>query len=333
MPAAFRIASLPLATNLLLAPLSGYTDLAFRLVVRSCGGVGLAYTDLLCPEGVLRENYKTMELTATCADDAPLAMQLYGADAHLMADAAMWAEDHGANVIDINMGCPADKITQRHGGSKLLCDPPHAVRIAERIVKAVRSVPVTAKMRLGWDERSIVAPMLASRLEEVGVAMVTVHGRTTEMGYSGHCRLEGIAEVVAAVKRIPVVGNGDIRTPQDAKRMLDRTGCAAVMIGRMALSTPWIFRDTWSYLTSGLVPPEPTLEEKCRLMREHFYNAVRLRGERTAVVEFRRRATWYGKQMNPCRMLREGMRFINTAADFERVLEQFLEWRRGRNGR
>jgi len=322
-----NIGPVRLATNLMLAPIAGYCDLAFRLVARSCGGVGLACTDLLCPEGVLRENKRSMELAATCEADSPLAMQLYGGDAEKLCDAARWAEDRGARVVDINMGCPVDKITKRDGGSKLLCDPDRTMRMVERIARVLRHTPLTAKLRLGWDDTCIVAPSLAARLENAGVALVTVHGRTTEMRFSGTARLDGIAEVVAAVKRIPVIGNGDIRTPQDARRMIDYTRCAGVMIGRGALSTPWLFRDTWSYLTTGEIPPAPSIEQKCQLMRDHFYNLCQFRSERSAVIEFRKRVSWYAKQMHPCRMLRDGMRTIDSSGDFDVIIAQFLDWR------
>lgn len=325
---ALQIGNVGLSTNLLLAPIAGYCDLAFRLVARSCGGVGMACTDLLCPEGVLRENKRSMELAMTTPQDSPLCMQLYGGEVERLCEAARWAEDRGAHVIDINMGCPVDKITKRDGGSKLLCDPDRTLRIVERIVKVLRHTPLTAKLRLGWDDSCIVAPKLAWRLEDAGIAMITIHGRTTEMRFSGEARLEGIAEVVAAVKRIPVIGNGDIRCPQDAKRMIDATGCSGVMVGRGALSMPWIFRDTWSYLTTGVIPDAPTIEQKCRLMRDHFYNMVHYRNERSAVLEFRKRVSWYAKQMNPCRLLRDEMRVINSPEDFERVMKRFLDWRR-----
>ena len=327
MTPALQIGPVALPTNLLLAPIAGYCDLAFRLVARSCGGVGLACTDLLCPEGVLRENRRSMELAATCPEDQPLAMQLYGGDAQKLCDAARWAEDHGAAVVDINMGCPVDKITKRDGGSKLLCDPDNTLRMVDRVVKVLRRAPLTAKLRLGWDDSCIVAPYLAARLEQAGVKLVTVHGRTTEMRFSGQARLDGIAEVVAAVKSIPVIGNGDLRTPQDAKRMIDATGCAGVMFGRGALSAPWIFRDTWRYLTTGEIPAPPTIQEKCRLMHDHFDNLCHFRNERSAVLEFRKRVSWYAKQMNPCRILREGVRVIDSRADFERAIREFLDWR------
>src|SRR5690242_6445603 len=230
------VGSVKLQTNLLLAPIAGYCDLAFRLVARSCGSLGLACTDLLCPDGVLRENRKSMELAQTCPEDSPLAMQLYGGDVEKLCDAARWAEDRGAHVIDINMGCPVDKITKRDGGSKLLCDPDRTLRLVDKVIGSLRHTPLTAKLRLGWDDSCIVAPSLAARLEDAGVQLITIHGRTTEMKFSGQARLDGIAQVVAAVKKIPVVGNGDVCTPDDARRMIDITGCAGVMIGRGALS-------------------------------------------------------------------------------------------------
>ncbi len=332
MIAPLSIGPLRLATNLLLAPIAGYCDVAFRLVARSCGGVGLACTDLLSPEGVLRENKRSMELAATCPEDSPLSMQLYGGNVDKLCEAAMWAEDRGAHVIDINMGCPVDKITKRDGGSKLLCDPDNTLRMVEKIKACLLRTPLTCKLRLGWDDSCIVAPYLARRLEDLGVSLITIHGRTTAMKFTGEARLDSIAAVVAAVKRIPVIGNGDIKTPQDAKRMLEVTKCAGVMIGRGALVRPWIFRDTWSYLTTGIIPPEPTIPEKCDMIRRHFRGITRFRnstgeGENYAVYEFRKRISWYARTMAPCRMLKDPMREIKSAADFESMIETFLNWR------
>lgn len=328
-PEPLTIGSLRLATPLLLAPIAGYCDVSYRLVVRSCGGVGMACTDLLSPEGVVRENKRSMELAATCAEDSPLCMQLYGGDADRLCEAAMWAEDRGAHVIDINMGCPVDKITKRDGGSKLLCDPDRTLRIVEKIKGCLGKTPLTAKVRLGWDDEHIVAPYLARRLEEAGVAAVTVHGRTTVMQFGGQVRLEGIGEAVAAVKHIPVIGNGDVRTPEEAKRMMEVTGCAGVMIGRGALVEPWIFRDTWAYLTTGKKPEPLTIVEKCGLVRDHFTNLLRFRNEQIAVLVFRKRISWYAKTMHPCRVLKNKVREAQTAGDFEAALGEFLEWRAG----
>ena len=321
------IGDLRLATNLLLAPIAGYCDVSFRLIVRSWGGVGMACTDLLCPEGVLRENKRSLELAATCPDDSPLCMQLYGGNVDRLCAAAMWAEDKGAHVIDINMGCPVDKITKRDGGSKLLCNPDQTLRMVEQIKRCLLRVPLSCKLRLGWDDASIVAPYLARRLEELGVSIITIHGRTTEMRFQGTVRLDGIAAVVQACRHIPVVGNGDVRTPHDAAHMIHTTGCAGIMIGRGALSTPWLFRDTWSYLTTGEIPPEPTIADKVAMIRAHFYHLCRFRNERVAVLEFRKRISWYAKTMNPCRPLRDRMRVIDSVADFEAALDTFTAWR------
>jgi nifR3 family TIM-barrel protein len=322
-----RIGNVALESNLLLAPIAGYCDLAFRLVARSCGGVGMACTDLLCPEGVLRENRKSMELAMTCPADVPLCMQLYGGNVDLLCEAARWAEDRGAHVIDINMGCPVDKITKRDGGSKLLCDPDRTLRMVERVIRVLRHSPLTAKLRLGWDDTCIVAPYMASRLEQAGVKLVTIHGRTTKMMFTGQARLDGIAEVVAAVKEIPVVGNGDVKTPEDAKRMIEHTKCAGIMIGRGALSAPWLFKRTWHYLTTGEMLPEPTIEEKCRVMRNHFANIARSRGEQVAVIEFRKRISWYAKTMDPAKPLKEMMRLMNSYEEFDHAIKEFLRWR------
>lgn len=322
-----RIGQLELATSLLLAPVAGYCDLAFRLVARACGGVGLACTDLLDPEGIARETPRTLHLAATNEQDAPLSMQLYGGNADKLCDAARWAQDRGAHVVDINMGCPVDKVLKKDGGSMLLCDVERTLRLVEKVRAVLTRTPLTAKMRLGWDDRSIVAPRLARMLEEAGVEMVTVHGRTTEMKFGGEARLDGIGEVVAAVRRIPVVGNGDVRTPADARRMFAATGCAGVMIGRAALARPWLLRDIWADLSGAPVPPEPTVEEKCRLMAMHFYGMVRYRGERFAVGEFRKRVSWWAKSMHPCRMLGDEVRTMNSPADFDAAVGRFVAWR------
>jgi tRNA-dihydrouridine synthase len=158
--------------------------------------------------------------------------------------------------------------------------------------------------------------------------MITIHGRTTEMKFTGQARLDGIAEVVASVKSIPVIGNGDVRTVEDAMRMFEHTKCAGIMIGRGALGRPWIFRDIWSYITTGTIPPEPTVEEKCDMIRRHFYNLIEYRSERSAIAEFRKRISWYAKTMAPCGPLKDPMRDVESPRHFDEILENFLVWRR-----
>lgn len=332
MASTLTIGHLSLATHLLLAPIAGYCDLAFRLVVRRCGGVGLASTALLSPQGIRYQTAESLHVAATCEEDSPLAMQIYGGEETLLCEAARWAEDRGAHVVDLNMGCPVNKITRKQGGSRLLCDPDKAVRLAAAVAKSLRRIPLTVKLRLGWDESSIVAPALAARLEQVGVAAIIVHGRTAEMKFTGRARLDGIAAVVAAVRSIPVIGNGDVRSPADAAAMIERTGCQGVMIGRAALAAPWVFRDTWSHLTTGVVPPPPSLEEKVALIRDHFRLLVGYRDERTAALEFRKHVGWYARTMQPSRMLRERGQTIASLSDFERLMDDFLEYKQKDRG-
>jgi tRNA-dihydrouridine synthase B len=311
----FRIGDVQLASNLLLCPIAGYCDLPFRLTVRPLGGLALASSDLINPRGLMRQTRKSMELVETDPADHPLCIQLYGIEPDEMANAAQWCEENGAVVIDINMGCPVDKVCKTNGGSALLRNPQNAVAIAGKVVRAVRA-PVTVKMRLGWDDDNIVAPLLAPAFEDVGVAALTIHGRTASQKFSGQARREGIARVVESVKRIPVIGNGDIRSPQDAEAMMRDTGCAAVMIGRAALSDPWIFRDTHAYLMSGQIPPPPTPAERIALMTTHFENVRRIRGDRRACITIRQRVSWYARKLPPCREFLERMRTLAVAADY-----------------
>ncbi|MCP3905310.1 MAG: tRNA dihydrouridine synthase DusB [Planctomycetes bacterium] len=321
-----RIGCMNLETPLLLAPIAGHCDLAFRVLCREQGGVGLACTDLLNCHSVLRERPKALDLATTCADDEPLAMQLYGSADDPLPEAARWAVDRGAAVIDVNMGCPVDKVCKKNGGSLLLCDPDRTVDLVDRIVRAVGAdVPVTAKLRLGWDRSSMVAPRLAAALEDVGVAAVTVHGRTTDQRFRGSIDLDGIAEVVTAVREIPVIGNGDVREPADAVAMMNATGCRGVMIGRGALRAPWLFRRTWALLRTGIAEPEPDLAGKLRVVLRHLDLLLEHAGETVAVRTLSQRISWYGKTMGHVKPLKEAIRLARSSAEMRDVLESWLE--------
>lgn len=316
------IGKLRFESNLLLAPISGYCDLTFRLTIRPLGGLAVACTDLVNPRGILRQTRRTLQILQTDPADRPLCVQLYGCEPDPMADAARWCCDQGADLLDINMGCPAPKVTRHNGGAALLKAPLAAVRLAEAVMHAVQ-VPVTVKVRLGWSDDAIVAPGLARDFEQAGAAGIIVHGRTAEQQFHGEVRLDGIRGVVEAVQSIPVIGNGDVRSPQDARHMIDQTGCAGVMIGRYALRDPWIFRDTHAFLTTGTVPPPPTIEERLGFMRTHFEHLLRLRDERVACLVFRQRVSWYATKLGPCGRFREKMRRMQSAAEFFRLLEAF----------
>ena len=329
-PAApLQIGPVTLASNLLLAPVANYCDLAFRIIARQWGGVGLGCTDLLSPHGLLRGGKQSLDLARTHELDQPISMQLYGCDADILERAAQWAVEHGAAVIDINMGCPVDKVAKKNGGSMLLRDACATQRLTERIVRAVDQasngrVPVTAKLRLGWDDDSIVAPKLARALEDIGVAAITIHGRTTEQMFRGKVRIEGIAQVVDAVRSIPVIGNGDVKTPEDCLAMIEQTGCTGVMIGRGSFARPWIFRDCWALQTTGAIPDEPSEREKIESIRRYFELMLEFRTERYAMSHIRQRISWFGKALGPCKGLRMRMQTIATPEDVHAALDEFL---------
>ena len=254
-----RIGSLTLASNLFLSPLAGYTNLPFRLVVREIGGVGLCTTDLVNARSLLEKNQKAFKLIETRPADSPLAVQLFGSVPGGNARRGASSSNRvGIASVDINMGCPVRKVCNVGGGSAMMTELDKTAALVRGMVDAVK-IPVTAKMRLGWDDENLTAPDLARALEDAGVAAIFVHGRTREQGFGGTVNLAGIRAVVQAVKTIPVIGNGDIITPQAAKKMLDETGCAGVSIGRGAFYNPWIFQHTLHYCSRDfqVAPAQP----------------------------------------------------------------------------
>lgn len=322
------IGPLRLDSPLLLAPIAGHCDLAFRILCREQGGVGLASTDLLNSRAVLRGSPRSLELAATDPADQPCGMQLYGNWDDPLPEAACWAIDRGARLIDINMGCPVDKVAKKNGGSLLLCDALGTVRLAERIVEAVRRhsggrVPVTAKMRLGWDPERFVAPALARDLESAGIAAVTVHGRWTVQLYSGKADWERIGEVTRAVRGIPVIGNGDVTEPEHVPALMQASGCAGVMVGRGALRTPWLFRRAATLLRYGTAAPEPSVHEKLRCVARHLELLERHHSPEHVLHCMRSRISWYGKTMGHVRDLKERFR---TAAEPRAMREALAEW-------
>jgi nifR3 family TIM-barrel protein len=306
-----HLGTLPIPSRFFLAPLAGYTSLAFRLAVRGCGGLGLATTDLVNARSIMENRPRSWELAETSSEDRPISIQIYGSVIREMEYAARWVVDHGASAVDINMGCPVNKVVKTGGGSALMCQADSAAALVEAVVKSV-DVPVTVKMRLGWDETSLTAPALARAFESVGVAGVIIHGRTRAQGFKGSVNRAGIRAVVEAVERIPVVANGDIRTIADAAATFEETGCAAISIGRGALSNPFLFRQLAHWAEHGDPGPEPTFEERVDLMVRHFHALVERRGERLACLQFRKLIKWYNHGIRPPNALYH--RLINLAS-------------------
>jgi nifR3 family TIM-barrel protein len=254
-------------------------------------------------------------------------VQLFGSVPAEMRDAAQFLEARGVASIDINMGCPVKKVCKVGGGSAMMTELDKTSALVRGMVNAVK-IPVTAKMRLGWDDQNITAPDLARALEDVGVAAIFVHGRTREQGFSGTVNLAGIRSVVHAVKKIPVIGNGDIVTPQAAKRMQDETGCAGVSIGRGAFYDPWIFRRTKHFLTAGELPPEPSFDERVRVMCRHLDLMVAVFGEELACRMFRKVAPWYAHRFGPANEFKKRVVLHSTHAEFHEILTWYQNWRR-----
>ncbi len=315
---------LALASRYLLSPLAGFTNLPFRRIVREVGGVGLATTDLVNARSLLADNPKARELIATCAGDEPLAVQIFGSEPEMMVEAARILEARGVASVDINMGCPVNKVTKNGSGASMLCRRDETIALVERIVKAV-SIPVSVKMRLGWDDKQITAPEFARAFEQIGVAAVAIHGRTRAQGFSGKVSLDGIRAVVEAVKSIPVVGNGDVRTVADAERMFRETGCRAVSIGRGALANPWIFRQLVQWETTGTCDPPGNFNDRLALFRRQFAYVIELRGPDRAIPFFRKMAHWYLKSMQVTARLRNEFQHANTIEKAKAVLAEIVE--------
>jgi nifR3 family TIM-barrel protein len=322
-----RIGSLTLKSSLFLSPLAGYTNLPFRLALREIGGLDLATTDLVNARSLLEENPKALKLIETRPADHPLAVQLFGSVPEEMRDAAVKLEAMGISAVDINMGCPVKKVCKVGGGSAMMTELGKTAALVSGMVNAVK-IPVTAKMRLGWDDENLTAPDLARALEDAGVAAIFVHGRTREQGFSGTVKLHGIRAVVQAVRGIPVIGNGDVTTPQAAKMMLEQTGCAGVSIGRGAFYNPWIFRHTEEFLASGRLPPEPTFEERVRVMCRHLDLMVEVFGEPLGCRMFRKIAPWYSKRFGPANEFNKKVVMFSTRAEFQEILDRYAQWRR-----
>jgi tRNA-dihydrouridine synthase B len=310
---------------LYLAPMAGVSDKIFRQLCKS-NGADVLITEFVSAEGVFRRNERTREYLEFDEIERPLGVQLFGADADHMAEAARqvieWVHP---DFIDLNFGCPVNKVVAKNGGSALLKDCPTLAAVADAVVRAVAPMPVTAKIRIGWDADSINAPRVAQLLEELGIAAVAVHGRTRAQGYSGAADWNVIGEVAAAVS-IPVIGNGDLATAADLVKRRAETGISGAMIGRAAMSAPWIFQQIKQYLATGCVPPPPDLAEKWKLIKRHCQLVVADWGvEEPAIRSMRARLMAYSKGFPGSKALRESFQHVSALADIDRIAEEHVE--------
>jgi nifR3 family TIM-barrel protein len=319
----FKIGNLTIENKIILAPMAGVSNSPFRILSRSYGA-GLVYAEMVSDKGLLYENEKTKKLLYMTDVEKPMAQQIFGSDLETMVNAALYIDQHSnCDIIDINMGCPVPKVAiKAQAGASLMKNPDKIYDIVKAIVAKV-SKPVTVKIRSGWDHSSINAVDVAKKIEDAGAKAIIVHARTRSQGYSGYADLEVIKAVKEAVK-IPVIGNGDVTDGPSAKRMLDYTGCDAVMIGRAALGNPWIFREIDQFLKDGTTYPRPTHQEIKEMMLTHLNSLVELKGERTGVLEMRSHGPWYLKGIEHASELRKKLSQAHTVQEFTAYVDEFF---------
>ncbi|WP_107943718.1 tRNA dihydrouridine synthase DusB [Metasolibacillus sp. FSL H7-0170] len=314
----FQIADIVMENRVVLAPMAGICNSAFRLTVKEFGA-GLVYAEMISDKGIVQRNAKTLGMLYIDERENPLSLQIFGGDKETLVEAAKYVEENTtADIIDINMGCPVNKIIKCEAGARLLLDPNKVYEMVAAVVDAVKK-PVSVKMRIGWDEQHILAVENAQAIERAGASAVAVHGRTRVQMYEGKANWDIIRDVKQSVN-IPVLGNGDVETPQDAKRMLETTGVDAVMIGRAALGNPWMIYRTVQYLETGELKDEPSIREKMDVCLLHFERLMQLKGERVAVREMRSHASWYLKGIRGNGKIRNAVNQVETKEELYMLL-------------
>lgn len=315
-----KIGNVELNNNIFLAPMAGVTDMPLRILCKEFGA-GLVYTEMVSSKGMFYNDEKTKQLMNINDAERPVAVQIFGSDATIMSETAKKVSEE-ADIVDINMGCPAPKVTKNLDGSKLMLHPELVDEITKMVVKT-SSVPVTIKIRKGWDDEHVNAVEVARIAEKNGVSAITVHGRTREQFYTGKADLDIIKKVKEAVN-IPVIGNGDIVDGESAKKMFQETGCDAIMIGRGSNGNPWIFKEVIEYLENGIELPKPTLEERKQMILRHLKMLVEYKGEYTAIREMRKQIAWYIKGIENAATIRNE---INQIEDLNELVGKIKQIR------
>lgn len=319
----FKIGDITLDNRVVLAPMAGISNSAFRLTVKEFGA-GLVYAEMISDKGIVQKNDKTLSMLYIDERENPLSLQIFGGEKDILVEAAQYVDKYtNADIIDINMGCPVNKIIKCEAGAKWLLDPDKIYEMVSAVVDKVDK-PVSVKMRIGWDDEHIFGIQNAQAVERAGGAAIAVHGRTRLQMYDGQANWDVIRQMKEAVS-IPVIGNGDVETPQDAKRMLEETGVDGVMIGRAALGNPWMIYRTVHYLETGELIGEPSIREKIDVCLLHFKRLMALKGEHVAVREMRKHTAWYMKGIRGNAKIRNAINEMETADELIGLLNNVAD--------
>lgn len=319
----WQIGNVKIPNQVVVAPMAGITNAAFRVICRQFGA-GLVVCEMISDRGILHHNTKTLSMLFVDPTEHPVSVQIFGGTKETLVEAAKFVDQHtGADIIDINMGCPVNKVVKTDAGARWLLDPNKVYEMVSAVTAAV-SKPVTVKMRTGWDEDHIYAVKNAMAAEKAGAAALAMHGRTRKQMYSGHANWNILKDVRDHIS-IPFMGNGDVRTPEDAKRMLDEVGATAVMIGRAALGNPWILKQTAEYLDDGILLPQPTPRQKIATAKAHLHRLVELKGEHTGVHEFRTSSAYYLKGIARAAKTKVAVNQAETEAEVDTIFDDFVE--------